>query len=102
MKMWKVVVILVVFVYLLVGIYISLKRQKEIIKNFEFKGVVENVRYEKKGIPYVTVNSKTYYLSYNNWSLKRSIQKGDFIIKEKGALSITVIKKNSGEKLTFD
>ncbi len=61
--------------------------------NFEFNGVVENVVYDIKGTPKITVNEKEYYLGVNI-NFKYLIQKGDKINKNKWEKAVKLVKQN--------
>lgn len=67
----------------------------------EFNGLVEDVQYDIKGIPSVTVSENTYYLSWNDWYFNHRIQKGDSLIKKRNSLLIMLIKQKSGEVIVF-
>ncbi len=69
--------------------------------NWNFKGVVEKVHYNEKGIAYVTVNGKEYNLISMIMDLNYSIQKGDTIIKQKGDYRIKIIRPN-GKDTIYD
>lgn len=76
------------------------QREKENL-SFHFNGVVDSVRYDIKGIPFVVANDEEYYLS-DGYDFNRKIQKGDSLIKEKNATTYILIKKNNLERLEFD
>ncbi len=76
------------------------RRDYEINLNYQFSGIVERVRYEVKGKPYVTLKDKIYYLSFNDWNFNYEIEKGDSLIKRKGEMTIKLIKPN-GKVLTY-
>jgi hypothetical protein len=66
----------------------------------EFNGRVENVSYDEKGIPTVTIGGKNYYLN-TDYNFKHEIDQGDSIVKYKDARLYRLIKKGSGKVLEF-
>ena len=71
-------------------LYIFPVKKKEAL-NWNFNGAVQKVRYDVKGIPFVTVNGKEYDLYDTFWDFNIKIHKGDTIIKNKGDRRIKVI-----------
>lgn len=67
------------------------------LRSYEFSGVIESIRYDKKHIPYIYVNKKEYYLDANNWSLKGKIKVGDNIVKKKGELTLIIFDAKTGK-----
>jgi hypothetical protein len=74
----------------------------EIRKNYCFEGVVENVYYNDKGTPTVTINKESFFLGYNDWdfSIVR-VEKGDIMIKKKGDMNLKIIKMDSKDTINF-
>lgn len=70
-------------------------------KNFDynFAGIVENVTYDEKLIPSVTVHNRTYYLD-TGYNFGQEIGKGDSIIKKRSSPVYKLIKSD-GKILTF-
>jgi hypothetical protein len=100
--MWKIVVA-IVFGILFIGSTLFLNnRNRKRNFSYYFNGKVQSVRYDLKGFPYVTIGSKIYYLSYNNWDFNHQIAKGDTLKKEKNTFTIRLIKYSSGEILVFN
>lgn len=91
-----VIVCAVSMVYFVVRIH---KENQENI-NWHFNGIVENVRYDQKDIPYVQVNGKEYYLAAR-YKFDRKIAKGDSISKSKGS-TVYKLTKPSGEVIIFE
>jgi len=79
--------------FIIVNVYF-LVRGNKINLSYEFDGVVEEVRYDVKGTPYVTVKDTTYYLS-EGWNFEHLIEKGDSIQKKKNDLEVKLIKQNN-------
>jgi outer membrane receptor for ferrienterochelin and colicin len=78
---------------LLAGIikhYVELQKATQ----WEFKGAIQKVRYDDKKNPSVTVNGTEYYLFYTGWDSHIKIRVGDTLIKNKGDLTIKVIRPN--------
>ena len=69
--------------------------------SYQFKGVVSKIRYDVKGIPYVTVNGSGYYLNAG-YGFSKEIEQGDSLIKHKGSTIYKLIKKDSGTVIDFD
>ncbi|MBB6499356.1 hypothetical protein HDF25_001497 [Pedobacter cryoconitis] len=80
--------------------YFSAKESREIL-SYHFKGEVKNVRYDRKGFPYVTIEKTTYYLSYNNWAFEHQIQNGDTLEKKINSFTIKLTKYKSGDVTIF-
>ncbi len=68
---------------------------------YNFTGVVENVDYDVKGIPEVTVHNEKYYLA-SGYNFEYKIERGDSIIKLKGSSVYKIIKHKSGAIVEFD
>jgi hypothetical protein len=90
-----------------VGVFFTDKGDQKIL-NYNFSGRVDSVWYDENRAvtrditkPFVTINSKTYYLFSNSWELGHKIQKGDSLIKKENTMTITLIKKN-GRKFVFE
>lgn len=77
------------FVYM---IYISVKANDKYL-DIEFNGKVQNVRYDVKGFPYVTIKDKEFYLGVNT-NFEYLIEKGDSVTKRKANSEIILIKQN--------
>jgi len=86
----------------LFGIYLVLRHKREYdeLVSYEFNGVVENVFYDEKGSPSVTINDTQFHL-VGGWNFKHSIQIGDSIIKKKNELKIITIDPRTGEVEVF-
>jgi hypothetical protein len=98
--MWKVVGIIVVILFAGGMFYLYKKDYKKNL-GYHFNGEVQNVRYDSKGIPYVTIDNRTYYLSYNNWAFNHEIEKGDKLQKERNTFTVKLTKYKSGDVLIF-
>jgi hypothetical protein len=96
------IVISGVFVGIMIG-SLSYLYQKDFKRNrsYAFYGEVEQVRYDTKGFPYVTVNKVTYYLSYNDWNFNHCIEQHDSIQKLENSTVIKIKKRKSGQILVF-
>ena len=65
----------------------------KIARDYSFNGVVQQVSYDEKGIPTVTIKGVEYQLGYNDWGRnKDTIEVGDSMIKRKGDTHIKLIK----------
>jgi len=96
------IVISIIVVFLFVGTLIILhKRAYQKNLDYCFKGEVEAIRYDVKNTPYVTINVRTFFLSYNNWDFNTQIQIGDSLEKEKGTMTIRLVKKYTGKIVFF-
>lgn len=82
------------FLAFLLANFYFLNRSSKVNLRHEFNGAVEDVRYDTKGTPYVTIGQTTYYLSAS-WDFKHLIEKGDTLQKRAGDLKVTLIKKNN-------
>jgi len=71
------------------------------LKSYEFKGVVQNVEYDIQGSPDVFVNGRKYSLGYNGWNFGYNIQKGDSLIKDKGTMTVKLIKFKTCKVIIF-
>jgi hypothetical protein len=100
--MWKLVVAIVFGVLFLGSMLFLNNRNNKRNFSYYFNGEVQSVRYDLKGFPYVTIASKIYYLSYNNWDFNYRISKGDTLKKEKNTFTISLIKHGTGEILVFN
>lgn len=100
--MWKILLPLIIFILFFGVLFFFYKRSSEKQLNYSFDGVVEVVRYDVKGKPYVTIEGITYYLSYNNWNFNHCrIENGDSLFKEKGSMKIKLIKHKLGNIFIF-
>ncbi|MGZ3836260.1 MAG: hypothetical protein ACXVB0_22275 [Mucilaginibacter sp.] len=71
-------------------------------KRWEFKGVVQNVRYEDiKHIPIIKVNGKEYDLFKTDWDSQINIYVGDTMIKPKGSSKIYLIRANTHDTINY-
>ena len=68
---------------------------------YKFYGVVEQVSYDIKGRPNVTIHDTEYCLCDNNWDFNHRIEKGDTIEKKANTLIVRLKKHNSGEVIFF-
>jgi hypothetical protein len=66
----------------------------------EFAGTVENVVYDIKGFPIVTINGKDFYIG-SRYRVDHQIQVGDSLIKKKGTTGYRLIKSGSGKVVEF-
>jgi len=87
-------------IFLILTVIFSI-REHIIEKDYQFKGVVENVVYSINGSPDVFINGKKYPLTYNIWNLNRKIEKGDSLIKHKNEMILKLVKKQTGETIYF-
>jgi len=79
-------------------------RHAEAVKinlNRQFNGTIENVIYDEKDIPTVTVDGEQYSLGVG-YDFQHKIQQGDSMIKSKGSRVYKLIKKGSGLEISFE
>ncbi len=86
-------------VVILAMVLLNMRAEKE-ISDYEFNGKIDYVIYEKGNCPVITVSKKDFHLG-SHWSLGRSLNIGDSIIKKKGEMIIRVIKHSNGEEQIF-
>ncbi len=67
----------------------------------DFNGKVEDIEYNKKGFPTVTIHDKSYYLGMP-YSFKGKIAIGDSLIKLANNTYFKLIKRGSGEAIIFN
>ncbi len=60
--------------------------------SYNFTGVVDDVAYDIKGIPTVTIKNDEYYLSAG-YNFNYQIEKGDILKKKRGSNVYTLIKR---------
>ena len=82
---------------LTVIIFYFVDRRKNL--NWNFKGVVEKVWYDKTAFPHVTVNGTEYDLRIAIWDFNIKINKGDTIIKKKGDERILLIRPKTRDTI---
>jgi len=58
----------------------------------EFKGVVQEIFIDKKGLPWVTVNGETYLLAHTGKVFNNEIAMGDSLVKIKNSTTYKLIK----------
>ena len=87
--------------YIAASQYLILDYRNGRTENLEIAmdGVVDNVIYDVKGVPSVTVNKKQYYLSAG-YNFERSVAKGDFLQKRKGS-NVYILTKKDGQIMRF-
>ena len=69
--------------------------------SYKFKGIVDTVKYDVKGIPTITIDKKQYYLSAG-YNFNFQIEKGDTLKKEKQSTVYTLIKQKTGKVILFN
>jgi len=73
--------------------FFMLKKNNEENLSYKFKGIVENVNYDVKGIPYVLILGDEYYLN-GGWNFEHLIEKGDSLQKKEGEMIVKLTKKD--------
>ncbi len=87
--------LIVIFFIAFFGITFFLKQRGEkIALSYEFNGRIDNIRWDMKGFPTLTVNNRCYYLG--NWNFNHSLSLRDSIIKKKNEMEIKVIQSETG------
>lgn len=99
--MWKLIVGIAIVVLFAGSMFYLYKKDYKKKLLYYFNGEVQNVRYDSKGFPYVTIDNRTYYLSYNNWDFNHEIEQGDTLQKEKNTFAVKLTKYKSGHVLIF-
>jgi len=89
-------VILVVYFYLSSASY-----EKKAVK-LKFSGTVEEVVYDGKSFPLVTIKGEKYYLGSHFWNFEHQITVGDYMEKDSGRYLVKLIKRNGGKVIIFD
>ncbi len=97
----KLVIILfaVVCVFFIGYLLISTKKSDETNRSVQFNGVIESVSYDEKGIPFVKLNGKEYYLDAG-YNFEHKLEKGDRLCKENYSNVYKLIKP-TGEIILF-
>ena len=69
---------------------------------YSFNGFVQNVTYNIKGTPTITINGKDYFLNAPVWQFyPLKIEKGDRMIKKSGEMDLFIIKQRSHDTINF-
>jgi len=72
------------------------------IKNYKFKGIVEDVTYNQNRYPVVKINGEEYTLDYDGWGLNENkIYTGDELIKNKGEMELKLIKPDKKDTINL-
>jgi hypothetical protein len=87
----------VLMIYLIIKAFSTAAEKK----SWSFKGPVEKVWYDDKGFPTVWVNGNKYDLYDTKWDSDDIINVGDTLIKRKGDLRITLIRRNSNDTVFY-
>jgi hypothetical protein len=87
---------------LIISSIIYSKGLKENARNWNFKGPVQKIWYDVKGVPFVTVRGREYNLYNVFWHFNIKIHTGDTIIKNKGDRRIKMIFRNSKDTIYFN
>ena len=91
--------ITVVFIAIIIILLIV---NNEKMRWYNFDALIQNVSYNVKGDPTITINGTEYFLSYSHWQFGiAKIEKGDRIIKIKGKMDLKLIKKNRRDTINF-
>jgi hypothetical protein len=100
-KKVRYIYLLAVIAFVIHIIYSSSVARKIVLK-YSFSGIVEKVVYDKKSIPNVTIDGKTYYLGSTSWNFNYLIAKGDSLKKDSGNITVKLIKHKNGKVIIFD
>lgn len=95
--------IIVIPIAVCFAVYLFIQNQKDNRANLlnDFKGVVQNVSYDEKGIPSVSIKGIKYYLDAG-YNFEHAIEQGDSLIKTKGQTRYILVKHNAKATFTFD
>jgi len=86
-------------------LFFSLYKKKTLPKNakeWRFSGPVDNIRYDVKKYPWVTIDGNEYNLYYTIWDFNVKIDKGDTIIKQAGDVHIKLIRQGTHDTISFN
>lgn len=95
-----IVFFIVCLLTLLSYVYFSTNSNRQKNLSYHFDNIVQNVSYDVKGIPTITIEKQDYYLS-DGYNFNYKIEKGDSLKKRKGSNIYILIKDHTGEKLHF-
>ena len=71
-------------------------------RDYDFNGIVQNINYDIKKIPTVTINGSNYYLGGRYLAFyKYTIQIGDKLMKKKGDDNVYLIKNNTKDTINL-
>lgn len=101
MKKALVVFFVVSYSVFIVYYYYSNRLGEEENLDRQFNGVIENVHYDEKSIPYVEIDKKEYYLNMGYY-FGHKLEIGDTLVKNKGSEVYKLIKRTSGEVVLFN
>ena len=91
--------LVIFFIVCLVILQINVQRKN---LNYDFNGIVQNVTYDIKRCPTVTINGTNYSLGGRNWGFyKDTIETGDKMIKKKGSMDLYLIKPYKKDTINF-
>lgn len=76
------------------------KAQKKML-DWDFAGVITNIKFNSKGAPNIIVNHKSYFLPSSEWQINFDMQKGDSIVKKAGTINIIVYRKGHTARIIF-
>lgn len=76
----------------------NLNRQKNL--SYNFNGVIKKVTYDVKGIPTLTINRNTFYLSAG-YDFDKKLEAGDSLKKSEGSNVYILIKNRTKEIIKF-
>ncbi|WP_259068761.1 hypothetical protein HDF24_07595 [Mucilaginibacter sp. X4EP1] len=86
-------------------VFFSVYKRKTLSKNvnkWHFSGAVDNIRYDVKKYPWVTVDGYEYNLYYTIWDFNVKIGKGDTLIKQTDDLRIKLIRQGTHDTISFN
>jgi hypothetical protein len=96
----SILLIAVVAILVFFGLY-KRKTLPKKVNEWHFNGPVENVRYDVKKYPWVTVDGNEYNLYYTVWDFNTKINKGDTIIKQVNDAHIKLIRQGTHDTISF-
>ncbi|MET0570232.1 MAG: hypothetical protein ABWZ79_02300 [Pedobacter agri] len=96
---WSKILIYILLFFFISGTFLYYKGSQR-INSYQFRGIVTDLTYGRNQISSVTVDGKVYkYIAVEFFKDKIAI--GDSLIKNKNSNGMTLIKKNTNEKMAL-
>ncbi|WP_184550720.1 hypothetical protein [Mucilaginibacter sp. FT3.2] len=100
-RRWIVFSLIVVLILFTILIIIEDNKAQKKMLDWDFAGIITNIKFNSKGAPDIVVNHKTYFLPSSEWQINFNMQKGDSIVKKAGTITIIVYRKGRMERIVF-
>lgn len=91
---------ILILVLIVICVQLSTFYTYEWMRYQQFDGTVEDVTYNIKKLPTVTINGKNYQIYYP-YTFPVQIEKGDKMIKRRGNIRLLLIKPHSKDTIDF-